>query len=110
MVQPGTGIIFDSPYNTYFAGATVTGRVEIVLNKPKKLRGKNCILFQVSGGADVKWTERQTRHVNGRSQSYSVTYYAKEEYFKMKYYCIGGQDTIILPPNSRLSLFDSATT
>lgn len=39
VLQPGTGIIFDSPYNTYFAGATVSGRIEIVLNKPKKIKG-----------------------------------------------------------------------
>ncbi|KAI4454693.1 arrestin domain containing protein [Holotrichia oblita] len=76
MVQPGTGIIFDSPYNTYFAGATVTGRVQIVLNKPKKLRG---ILFEVSGCANVKWSEELTRQVD--------------------------EDTVILPPGTHVYPF-----
>ncbi|KAK9754050.1 Arrestin (or S-antigen), N-terminal domain [Popillia japonica] len=94
VLQPGTGIIFDSPYNAYFAGAT--------LNKPKKIKG---ILFQVRGCADVKWSEQHTRTVNGRTQYYQTSYYAQEEYFKMKYYCIGGQDTIILPPGTHIYPF-----
>lgn len=32
-------IIFDNPYNTYYVGQTVNGRVEITLDSPKKIRG-----------------------------------------------------------------------
>ncbi|GJQ81950.1 hypothetical protein Trydic_g20415 [Trypoxylus dichotomus] len=104
MSTPRTGIIFDNPYNTYFAGATVCGRVELALDRPKKLRG---IYLELRGAARVRWTETETRHVNGKSESHTVAYYAEEEYFKMKLYCIGGpnHDVIILPPGTHVYPF-----
>lgn len=32
-------IILDNPYNTYYAGQTVNGRVEYIFDSPKKIRG-----------------------------------------------------------------------
>lgn len=32
-------IIFDNQHATYYVGQTVTGRVEITVDSPKKLRG-----------------------------------------------------------------------
>lgn len=33
-------IIFDNAWNTYYAGQTINGRVEITVDSPKKVRGK----------------------------------------------------------------------
>lgn len=33
-------IILDNPWNTYYAGQTVNGKVEFTFDKPKKVRGK----------------------------------------------------------------------
>lgn len=32
-------IIFNNPYKVYFAGETVTGRVEVIFNKPRIITG-----------------------------------------------------------------------
>lgn len=50
------------------------------------------ILLHIKGTATVRWTEQHTRHVNGRSQTHTITYYGTEEYMEMKYYCIGGRE------------------
>ncbi|KRT85285.1 hypothetical protein AMK59_168, partial [Oryctes borbonicus] len=107
MVIPRTGIMLDSPYNTYFAGGIVNGRVELALDQPKKVKG---IYIQLTGTARVRWTESRTRTVNGKSENYTVTYYADEEYFKFKIYCVGGpnHDTIILPPGVHVYPFSMA--
>lgn len=36
----GAEIFFDNPYHTYYAGQTISGRVEILLDSPKKIKGK----------------------------------------------------------------------
>ncbi|GJQ81948.1 hypothetical protein Trydic_g20414 [Trypoxylus dichotomus] len=107
MVSQGTGIIFDNPHNTYFAGATVNGRVQLVLDKPKKLRG---IYLQLRGAAKVEWTETETTTSDGKTETNTVTYHAEEEYFKTKYYCVGGPDyeTITLPPGTHVYPFSMA--
>lgn len=33
-------IFLDNPYNLYYAGQTVNGQVKLILNSPKKIRGK----------------------------------------------------------------------
>lgn len=33
-------IVFDNPWNTYYAGQTVTGNIIITLDSKKKIRGK----------------------------------------------------------------------
>lgn len=41
-------VTFDSPTNAYYAGTNVTGRVDLVIDKPKKVRGK-----VISGSSDL---------------------------------------------------------
>lgn len=33
-------VFFDNPWNTYYAGQTVNGRVDFEFDSPKKIRGK----------------------------------------------------------------------
>lgn len=33
-------IVFDNPWNTYYPGQTLTGRVIIQVDSPKKIRGE----------------------------------------------------------------------
>lgn len=38
----GCQITLDNPWNTYYAGQTVNGKVVFTFDSPKKIRGKEC--------------------------------------------------------------------
>nr|XP_022901266.1 arrestin domain-containing protein 17-like [Onthophagus taurus] len=98
-------ITFDNPYRTYYVGQTVTGRLEVVLDSPKKIRG---ILLKFKGEAKVRWTEHESRtNQEGKSETQSVSMTGDEEYFKTQYYCFGGAnaDTTELPIGSHIYPF-----
>ncbi|GJQ81947.1 hypothetical protein Trydic_g20413 [Trypoxylus dichotomus] len=107
MVSQGTGIIFDNPDNTYFAGDTVSGRIQLVLDKPIQLRG---IHLQLRGAAEVKWTEKERNSGDGNTEVRTVIYRAEEEYFKTKSYCVGSllHEPITLPPGTHIYAFSMA--
>lgn len=43
MTSQPSGIVLDNPYNTYFAGGTVGGKIVLVLDRPKKVKGISLI-------------------------------------------------------------------
>lgn len=101
-------IIFDNQWGTYYAGQTVSGRVEINLDSVKKIRGvyyfeKNILLLNIfslylgikicfNGEANVHWIvhESRTNH-EGKSETETVHLSGSEIYFNMDYYLLGGQ-------------------
>ncbi|XP_014254041.1 arrestin domain-containing protein 3-like [Cimex lectularius] len=81
-------IVFDSPTNSYYAGTTVTGRVIVNFDKPKKARG---LKVKITGEAKVSWVGTESyRKDDGQTEDRSVSYHAEEEYFSNKYYLLGG--------------------
>lgn len=82
-------IIFDNQWNTYYAGQTVNGRVEITLDAPKKVRG---IQITFKGEANTNWATEETRTNNeGKQENERLELTGQEEYFKIQYYLVGGQ-------------------
>ncbi|XP_034943031.1 arrestin domain-containing protein 17 isoform X2 [Chelonus insularis] len=80
-------IIFDNPWSTYYPGQTVTGRVILALDSPKKLRGVN---IKIKGEANTCWaTDRQQLNQEGRYENESQTVTGHEEYFNIQYYLLG---------------------
>ncbi|KRT81933.1 hypothetical protein AMK59_5013 [Oryctes borbonicus] len=83
-------IIFDNPYNTYYVGQTVNGKVEITLDSPKKIRG---ILIKFKGEATVQWVIEESKTNNeGKTENERIELIGEEEYFRIQYYCLGGKD------------------
>lgn len=81
-------IIFDNPYNTYYAGQTVNGRIELNFDSPKKVRG---IVVCLKGEGDTSWYEEQSRTNNeGKTENERIDLTGQEEYFKIQYYLLGG--------------------
>lgn len=98
-------IIFDNPYNTYYVGQTVNGRVEITLDSPKKIRG---ILIKFKGQANVQWIIEESKTNNeGKTENERIELAGDEEYFKIQYYCLGGKDgdAIELPSGKHIYPF-----
>ncbi|CAD6242599.1 GSCOCG00009532001-RA-CDS [Cotesia congregata] len=80
-------IVFDNPWSTYYPGQTVTGRVIVVLDAVKKVRG---ITVKVKGEANVCWaTDRQELNNEGKYDNETQTVTGHEEYFNMEYYLLG---------------------
>lgn len=46
-------IQFDNPYATYYAGQTVTGRVHLSVDKPKKIRGEFLLTYDPFDGTST---------------------------------------------------------
>ncbi|XP_063990814.1 arrestin domain-containing protein 17 isoform X2 [Diachasmimorpha longicaudata] len=91
-------ILFDNPWSTYSPGQTVTGRILVVVDSVKKIRGINVI---IKGEANTCWaTDRQELNHEGRYEKESETVTGHEEYFSMQSYVIGtasGDEDITIP-------------
>ncbi|XP_012282075.1 arrestin domain-containing protein 17 [Orussus abietinus] len=80
-------IVFDNPWNTYYGGQTVTGRIVVVLDSPKRIRN---IHVKIVGQANTCWSsDKQEQNNEGRYENETQTVSAHEEYFSMKYYVVG---------------------
>ncbi|KAK3926956.1 Arrestin domain-containing protein 17 [Frankliniella fusca] len=80
---------FDNHYATFYAGQTVTGRVIVTVDKPKKLRA---ITINFKGEAEVKWTETETKKDSqGKDYEDHVVYKATETYYENKYHLLGSE-------------------
>lgn len=83
-------IKLDNSSNTYYAGQTITGQVQIQLDTAKTLRGIIAIFL---GEASTEW--REDRHYNERVEmetTYEVRYFTgREQYFKTQFYLMGGK-------------------
>lgn len=89
-------IFVDSPTGSYYAGSNVTGKVVLVLEKPKKVRG---LQIKFEGIAKVSWTENESvRKDNGETATENITYSAQEEYFSNKYFLIGSESSEVEIP------------
>ncbi|XP_039291757.1 arrestin domain-containing protein 17 [Nilaparvata lugens] len=84
-------IVFDSPTNAYYAGQNVTGQVQLLLDKPKKIRS---LQIKFLGKGEVKWTENEeVRQNDGNTRSENVVYSSDEEYYTFKYNLAGGANS-----------------
>ncbi|KAK0090830.1 hypothetical protein PV326_004003 [Microctonus aethiopoides] len=80
-------IVFDNPWNTYYPGQTLTGRVIIQVDSPKKIRGIN---VKLKGEANTCWaTDRQEINHEGHYENESQTVTGHEEYFNIQYNIFG---------------------
>ncbi|KAJ4443541.1 hypothetical protein ANN_05214 [Periplaneta americana] len=96
-------IIFDNPQNIYFCGQTVSGRLLVNTDSPKKLRSKYnvvcSIVIKFKGEAECHWSETRTVRRNGRNHTHTVHYRGHELYFDNRVKLFGGSgDTETLPP------------
>lgn len=105
-------IFVDSPTGSYYAGSNVTGRIVLVLEKPKKVRGMkfvNChsiicfwsnaithvsfnlgLQIKFIGSGSVSWGDNESvRQTDGTTKTELINYSAEEEYFSNKYYLTG---------------------
>lgn len=83
----GIRIQFDSPYATYYAGQTVTGRVHVSVDKPKRIRA---ITFNVKGEAQVKWQESENKKdAQGKDYTDTTDFTSQETYYENQYYLFG---------------------
>lgn len=74
----------DNPLGIYYAGQTVSGRVEIDVDKPKKIRG---ICLHVNGYARTNWSESDSAtSLSIRKDINRKTYASEEEYFSYVIY------------------------
>ncbi|XP_018333492.1 arrestin domain-containing protein 17 [Agrilus planipennis] len=97
-------IFFDKPQKVFSPGETISGRVKVILDSPKKIRG---LEFCCKGLAHTSWSESETvTGVDGKREQRNVEYRGDEEYFKIKYYLVGGKDQEMeLPPGEHIYPF-----
>lgn len=98
MVLRDFQIIFDNPWNTFYGGQTVTGRVIVVIDSTKKIRGIN---IRIKGAANTAWSETKSELNNdGKYDDENQMLSGHEEYFNIQYYLLGGASgsEIQLPP------------
>lgn len=96
-------LIFDHPQRIYFVGQTVSGRLVVEIDEPKKLRS---IIVKFKGEAECKWTERRTVARNGKSETVTTHYRGYEKYFENSEKVFGGSGiTEVLPAGEHSFLF-----
>uniref|UniRef100_A0A1B0GIA7 Putative signal transduction n=1 Tax=Lutzomyia longipalpis TaxID=7200 RepID=A0A1B0GIA7_LUTLO len=87
----GCQIVLDNPWNTYYAGQTINGKVEFTFDSPKKVRG---ILIRFLGEANTSWEEREKRQDSEGKETEEITHLSgHEEYFQIQYYLLGGKNS-----------------
>uniref|UniRef100_A0A1I8PWC6 Arrestin C-terminal-like domain-containing protein n=1 Tax=Stomoxys calcitrans TaxID=35570 RepID=A0A1I8PWC6_STOCA len=104
----GCEILLDNPWNTYYAGQTVNGQVNLTFDSAKKIRG---IIIRFLGEANTEWSEtRKVTNSEGRDEDETTTYKGHEEYFQIKYYLVGGKNSpeIDLPAGTHTYPFTCA--
>ncbi|XP_026287625.2 arrestin domain-containing protein 17-like [Frankliniella occidentalis] len=87
-------ISFDEPLATYFPGETVSGRVHVHVDKPKRIRA---VSIKFSGDASVWWSEDRTSCRTGENsrRDEDWIYKAKEKYFRHTLYFVGGESGMV---------------
>ncbi|KAH8360145.1 hypothetical protein KR093_011029 [Drosophila rubida] len=90
---------FDRPNPIYYSGETINGRISLKTTSNKSV---NEIYILFEGEAKVRWTERRSRTVNGKSQSYTVYYRGNEVYLNSRTNVFGEGD---LPPGTHTYTF-----
>ncbi|KAE8741271.1 hypothetical protein FOCC_FOCC013193 [Frankliniella occidentalis] len=96
-------ISFDRPYAAYYGGETVTGRVDMQVDKPTQIRA---VTITFRGEASVHWTETKSKSSGTGSSTETVTYSASEIYFSNKVYFVGGDSgDITLSPGDYVYAF-----
>lgn len=84
-------IELDNPWNTYYAGQTVNGKVTFTFDSPKKIRG---IIIKFSGEAETKWSQTETKtDQEGKQYESTTNLTGQEEYFQIQYYLLGGKNS-----------------
>ncbi|XP_039431432.1 arrestin domain-containing protein 17 [Culex pipiens pallens] len=84
-------IELDNPYNTYYAGQTVNGKVTFTFDSPKKVRG---IVIKFAGEAETKWSQTETKtDQEGKQYESTTNLTGQEEYFQIQYYLLGGKNS-----------------
>lgn len=90
-------VILENYNNAYFAGQTVSGRVECVFNSEKKVKN---IHVRLKGKASVRWTESESYYDSSSksTKTRQVTYWAEEEYFSIQINLVGtSADSMMIP-------------
>ncbi|KAL9889873.1 arrestin domain-containing protein 17-like isoform 1-T2 [Glossina fuscipes fuscipes] len=87
----GCEIVLDNPWNTYYAGQTINGKVNLTFDSTKKVRG---ITIRFLGEANTQWSNRR-RVTNSavRGEHETVFYRGHEKYFQIQYYLLGGKNS-----------------
>lgn len=84
-------IELDNPYNTYYAGQTVNGKVTFTFDSPKKVRG---ILIKFLGESETRWKHTETKtDQEGKEYQDETNLTGHEEYFSIQYYLLGGKNS-----------------
>ncbi|KAE8736843.1 hypothetical protein FOCC_FOCC017701 [Frankliniella occidentalis] len=96
-------ISYDRPEATYYPGETVTGRVDLHVDKPQRVRAVS-IVFK--GEANVRWSERHSTGTGKNRTTSRRTYSAHDTYFSNKIYFVGGDSgEITLSPGDYVYAF-----
>ncbi|KAK7866141.1 hypothetical protein R5R35_004789 [Gryllus longicercus] len=81
-------VVFDNPWNTYYSGQPVSGRIIIAVDTQKKIRG---LVVHFKGEASVKWDVTETKKNEAGSAVQETTVFTgQEQYFENKFNVLGG--------------------
>lgn len=87
----GCEIQLDNPWNTYYAGQTINGQVNLTFDSPKKVRG---IIIRFLGEANTEWSEsKRVTNSEGKDEEETEHLTGHEEYFQIQYYLLGGKNS-----------------
>lgn len=78
----------DNYYGIYYAGQMITGRVELTLDKIKKVKG---ISLKISGFAKCQWNENESQLHHGKRRTRSVCFEGRDDYLSSTTYLIGSE-------------------
>ncbi|XP_037038639.1 arrestin domain-containing protein 17 [Bradysia coprophila] len=87
----GCQITLDNPWNTYYAGQTVNGKVVFTFDSTKKIRG---IIIKFLSEANTSWSEtKKVKDSEGKEREETENLTGHEEYFQIQYYLLGGKNS-----------------
>ncbi|XP_030558918.1 arrestin domain-containing protein 3 [Drosophila novamexicana] len=80
---------FDRPCPVYYSGETINGRIVLKTTSNKSV---NAVFILFAGEAKVRWEERRTRTVNGKTETYTEYYRGSEKYLNTRTNVFGEGD------------------
>lgn len=93
--QMSINIIFDNPSKIFWAGQSISGKVEILLTEPKTIKK---IVVDIEGLAHCSWRETSSETRDGKTEDVDVMFTGDHKYFDYRIILVEEPEKFKIPP------------